>query len=253
MLVFSNSLGATLHMWDAQVSALGEQFCMLRYDTRGHGQSSVTHGPYSIPQLARDLLDLLDHLDIDRVHFCGLSMGGMTGMWLAVNAPDRLNKLALTNTAAKIGTADGWNARIHAVQTGGMKSVVSPVIERWFTPAFRQSYPAVVAPAQRMLEDTDPVGYIANCAAVRDFDYRETLSAIHTPTLIISGTHDLAATPVEGQFLAHNIPGARLALPHVTSQPDISAFRYVELPAAHISNIEAASQFTAALSNFLTL
>jgi 3-oxoadipate enol-lactonase len=236
LLIFSNSLGATLNMWDPQASALAEQFCILRYDTRGHGQSSVTPGPYSIAHLAKDVLDLLDFLHLDRAHFCGLSMGGMTGMWLAVNAPDRLHKLVLANTAAKIGTTEGWNARIHAIQTGGMTSVVSPVIERWFTPAFRQQNPAAVAPAQRMLENANPEGYIANCAAVRDFDFRETLSAIHTPTLVISGTHDLATAPAEGQFLAHTIPAAR----------------YVELPAAHISNIEAASQFTAALVSFLT-
>src|SRR5271167_1267808 len=172
-LVFSNSLGATLSMWDPQMPAFQKQFRILRYDTRGHGQSSVTPGPYSIEQLGNDVLDLLDDLDFERVHFCGLSMGGMIGMWLGINAPERLYKLVLCNTAAKIGNAEGWNARIETVRKGGMKSVAPAVIERWFTPVFRANSPDEVAATQAILENTDPEGYAANCAAVRDFDARE--------------------------------------------------------------------------------
>ncbi len=176
VLVFSNSLGANHSMWDPQAAEFRKRFRVLRYDTRGHGQSPVTPGPYSIEQLAKDVIALLDALDLGRVHFCGLSMGGMIGMWLALNAPERLHKLVLSNTAAKIGTSEGWNARIEAVQKNGMKSVASAILERWFTPAFRQHAP-------------------------------ETMAS----TLVIAGAHDRATPPDGGRFLAQQIPGARYA------------------------------------------
>jgi 3-oxoadipate enol-lactonase len=235
VVVLSNSLGATLSMWNPQRPLLQKQFRVLGYDTRGHGHSSVTPGPYSIEQLARDVLALLDKLQVDRVHFCGLSMGGQTGMWLALNAPDRLYKLVLCNTAAKIGTPEMWNPRIEAVRTGGMKSISSAVTERWFSSAFRNKSPEIVASTKLMLENANPDGYIANCAAVRDFDAREALATIHVPTLVISGTHDVATTPAEGHYLRDRIAGAR----------------YVELNAAHLSNIEEGDRFTSELSRFL--
>lgn len=235
ILVFSNSLGANLSMWDPQLPVFQKQFRVLRYDTRGHGQSSVTPGPYSIEELSRDVLALLDAFEIDRVHFCGLSMGGMTGMWLALNVPERLRKLVLCNTAAKIGNAEGWNSRIEAVRKGGMKSVATAVIERWLSADYRVKSPDVAVATQHMLESANPGGYIANCAAVRDFDARETISAIRAHTFVISGTHDPATTPADGRFLADHIPGAR----------------YVELDAAHLSNIEAQDRFNSELSAFL--
>lgn len=235
VVVFSNSLGATLSMWDPQMRTFRNQFRVLRYDTRGHGQSSATPGPYNIEQLARDVLNLFKLLKLDRVHFCGLSMGGMTGMWLALNAPQVLHKLVLCNTAAKIGDAAGWNSRIEAIRNGGMKSVSSAVIERWFSSSFRSSSPDVTTSTQRMLESADLDGYIANCAAVRDFDARETISGIRLPTLVVAGTHDPATTPAEGRFLADKIPGAR----------------YLELNAAHLSNIESQTQFNVEVLGFL--
>jgi 3-oxoadipate enol-lactonase len=234
-VVFSNSLGATLSMWDSQKSALQEQFRVLRYDTRGHGQSSVTPGPYAIEQLARDVLGLLDALKLGRVHFCGLSMGGQTGMWLALNAPTRLHKLILCDTAAKIGTPEMWNSRIEAVRKGGMKSISAAVMERWFSATYRANSPEVVASIKLILESLDPNGYVANCAAVRDFDARETVAAIHAPTLVIAGTHDAATTPADGRYLADCIAGAH----------------YVELNAAHLSNIEDHERFTSEVSTFL--
>jgi 3-oxoadipate enol-lactonase len=234
-LLFSNSLGTTFSMWDAQISAFDKQFRILRYDTRGHGQSSVTPGSYSIEQLAKDVLALLDVLHLDRVYFCGLSMGGMIGMWLGVNAPERLHKLVLCNTAAKIGAAEGWNTRIETVRTGGMNSIASAVIERWFTPAFRASAQQEVAAVQRQLESTNPEGYASACAAVRDFDQRATLSHIHVPTLVIAGANDPATTPADGRFLAEKIPGAQ----------------YAELSAAHLSNIEDRERFNREVSTFL--
>lgn len=235
ILVFSNSLGATLSMWDPQMPALQKQFRVLRYDTRGHGQSSVTPGPYSIELLARDVLALLDELQLDRVHFCGLSMGGQTGMWLALNAPARLNKLVLSNTAAKIGTPEIWNPRIEAVRKGGMNSISAAVMERWFSAEYRAKSPQSVASAKHVLESVNSEGYLANCAAVRDYDARKAIAAIHVPTLVIAGAHDVATTPADGRFLADQIAGAR----------------YVELDAAHLSNTEQPGRFDSEVSSFL--
>jgi 3-oxoadipate enol-lactonase len=234
-LVFSNSLGATLSMWDPQMPVFEKQFRVLRYDTRGHGQSSVTRGPYTIDQLARDVIGLLDELKLDRVRFCGLSMGGQTGMWLALNAPDRFHKLVLCNTAAKIGTPEMWNTRIEGVRKGGMKSISSAVMERWFSADYRTKSPDVVTSTKLMLEGANPDGYVRNCAAIRDFDARESIAAIHVPTLVIAGTHDAATTPADGRYLADRIAGAR----------------YVELNAAHLSNIENRDRFNTELSAFL--
>lgn len=235
VLVFSNSLGATLSMWDPQMPALQKQFRVLRYDTRGHGQSSVTPGPYSIELLGRDVLALLDELQLDRVRFCGLSMGGQTGMWLALHAPHRLDKLILSNTAAKIGTPEIWNMRIAAVRNGGMTSISSAVMERWFSSTFRTKSPDAVAAASRMLVSANPEGYLANCVAVRDCDVRDKVAAIQVPTLVISGTHDAATTPADGRYLAGHI----------------STARYVELDAAHLSNIELPERFTNETASFL--
>ena len=235
VLAFSNSLGATLSMWDPQVPAFEKQFRVLRYDTRGHGQSSVTPGPYAIEQLARDVLALLDELKLDRVYFCGLSMGGQTGMWLALNAADRFHKLVLCNTAAKIGTPEMWNTRIESVRKGGMKSISSAVMERWFSADYRTKSPDVVVSTKLMLEGANPEGYAANCAAIRDFDARESIVAIRVPTFVIAGTHDAATTPSDGHYLADRIAGAR----------------YVELNAAHLSNIENRDRFNTELSGFL--
>ncbi len=156
-------------------------------------------------------------------------------MWLGVNAPDRLNKLVLCNTAARIGTPETWNARIEAVRRNGMKSVAPAVVERWFSPAFRQRAPAAISNIQKTLEETNPDGYAACCAAVRDFDFREPLSRIRIPTLVISGAHDPATPPGDGRFLAHHIPGAR----------------YAELNAAHLSNIEDQDRFNSEVAAFL--
>ena len=235
VLMFSNSLGADFFMWEPQAAEFQKNFRVLRYDTRGHGQSSSTPGPYSIEQLGKDVLALLDSLHLERVHFCGLSMGGMIGMWLGVNAPERLNHLVLCNTGAKIGTAETWKARIEAVQKNGMKSIAPAVVERWFTPAFRRKAPEIIASILKMIEETNPEGYAACCAAVRDFDCREQLGQIRAPTLVIAGTHDPATPPADGRFISQEIPGAR----------------YVELDAAHLSNIEAQDRFTSELAAFL--
>jgi 3-oxoadipate enol-lactonase len=234
-LVFSNSLGTDLAMWDPQVAALNRGYRIVRYDTRGHGQSPETPGPYTIDQLADDVMALLDHLKLDGVYFCGLSMGGMTAMSLALRKPQRLYKIVLCSTAPKIGTSETWNTRIDIVRQGGMAAVVDGVLQRWYTSEFRSSAPQAIESTRQTLLKTSVEGYVACCAAVRDADMRETIAGIRVPTLIIAGTHDPVTTPADGHFMEQRIPGAK----------------YCELPGAHLSNIEAAAAFTNELSNFL--
>lgn len=235
VLVLSNSLGTTLDMWLPQMAALTEHFRVLRYDTRGHGQSEVTPGPYTIAQLGGDVVALLDHLNVTRAHFCGLSMGGMTGMWLGIHAPDRINRLVLCNTSAAIGVPEMWNARIAQVRQGGMASVIPAVLERWFTADFLANAPTQVERVRTMLANSSVEGYAANCAAVRDMDQRADLGRILAQTLVIGGKHDKSTPPEHGELIAKSIPGAR----------------YVELNAAHLSNWEAAQAFTQQVQHFL--
>jgi len=178
---------------------------------------------------------MLDALNVRRAAFCGLSMGGMIGQWLAIYARQYLEQLILANTAAKIGTAESWNARIRTVMEAGMPAVVPSIIDRWFTREYRALSPDTVAATSRMLEATDPIGYTACCAAIRDMDQRELVHRIEVPTLVIAGAEDTATSPAEGKNLADQISGAR----------------YLCLPAAHLSNIEAANEFTAAVTGFL--
>lgn len=239
VLLLSNSLGTDLHMWDAQIPAFTEQFRVLRYDTRGHGQSLVGEGFYSIEQNARDVLALLDALDIAKVHFCGLSMGGLIGQWLAINAGERLDKLVLCNTAAKISGPEVWNPRIDSVLREGQAAMLAlrdASIVRWFTAEFAANQPAKVEAVVAMLAQTSSRGYAANCAAVRDADFREQLGAIQAPTLIVCGSADPVTTPADGQFMAAGIADSKL----------------IELHAAHLSNVEAGELFSRAVLEFLS-
>jgi 3-oxoadipate enol-lactonase len=236
VLVLSHSLGTDLDMWEPQIAVLARRFRVLRYDTRGHGASFVAPGPYGIDGLARDALDLLDALEIARAHFCGLSMGGMIGIWLGVNASERVARLVLCNTAARIGSPEIWNARIDTVRKRGMEGIADAVLGRWFTPSFLQAGAAGIDRVRRMLLATPAEGYIACCEAIRDTDLRDAVSRVRSPTLVIAGAADASTPPTEGRFLAERIPGAR----------------YVELNAAHLSNLEAAEQFTQAVSTFVS-
>jgi len=235
VLVLSNSLGSDLAMWDPQMPALTERFRVLRYDSRGHGQSAVPPGPYRIEDLGRGLLALLDALGLSRVHYCGLSLGGMVGMWLGVNAPDRVDRLVLCNTSAYLGPPELWNARIEAVRGSGMQAVVPQVLERWLTPSYRARAPEAVEKVRRMLLATPPEGYVACATAIRDMDQRESISAIRAPALVVVGARDPATPPEHGRQIAERVRGAKV----------------VELPAAHLSNVEAADRFTAAVLEFL--
>jgi 3-oxoadipate enol-lactonase len=235
VIVFSNSLGTDLAMWDQQVPTLAQKFRVLRYDMRGHGLSSVTPGPYSIAGLAQDVVGLLDALKIERAHFCGISIGGAIGQWLGMNATDRFQSLVLSDTAARIGTADGWNTRIKNVREGGTASVADAVVSRWFTEDFAKKSPQTVEATREMLLHTSPEGYVACCMALREMDQRETVARVSVPTLVIAGTKDAVTTPADARFLVERIKGAE----------------YAELNAAHLSNIEDADAFTQALMNFL--
>ena len=235
VVVLSNSLGTNLRMWDAQIPALTQKFRVLRYDSRGHGLTEVTPGPYTIAGLAQDVVGLLDAVKMPTAHYCGISVSGLIGQWLGINAPHRLKTLTLCNTAARIGSVDGWNTRIAAVKEGGIAPIADGVVLRWFTEDFAKRAAAQVEAARQMLLHTLPQGYMATCAALRDEDLRETVSRVSLPTLVISGAHDAATTPADGEFVAGKIAGAQ----------------YLELNAAHLSNIEAAEPFTAALLNFL--
>lgn len=235
VLVCSPSLGTTMHLFDAQVAALGDRFGILRYDPRGHGGSDVPAGSYSLDRLGRDVVQLLDAFAIAQAHFIGVSLGGMTGQWLGYRAPERLHSLTLANTSAYMGPPSGWAERIAVVLDKGMEPMVEPVIERWFTPHFRKQSPADVARISTMLQATDPLGYAGCCAAIRDMDMRAILELVRCPTLVIGGSHDPATPPEHAELLGRAIPAATLA----------------NLDAAHLSNIEQATAFNALLTEFL--
>jgi 3-oxoadipate enol-lactonase len=229
VLLLSNSLGTNLSLWEPQIPAFATTFRVLRYDSRGHGQTPATVGDYSIELLAHDALNLLDTLKFDRVHFCGLSIGGLTGMWLGAHAPQRFDKLILSNTAPKIGIRENWNARIQSVRDNGTKSISEGVVEKWFTAPFRAKEPVLVAKTKQMIDTTSTAGYNGSCAAVRDADLWSELRKIQAPTLVFGGTHDQSVPAANAQKFAQQIQGAK----------------FIELDAAHISNIEAAEKFTA--------
>lgn len=234
-LVFSNSLGTDLTMWDKQIELLGQEYNIVRYDTRGHGKSEATEGEYSSEMLGNDVLDLLDHLRIEKVNFCGLSIGGLTGQWLGIHAPERLNKLILCNTAVKIGNNEGWNTRIEMVQKRGLDYIVPGTRERWFTPEFISEHKAEVDLVLSKFVQTPVPGYVSCCAAVRDADFTNEVSRIPLPTLIISGTEDLVTTVQDGEFLNKKIPNSILT----------------SIKTAHISNIEKASDFSKLIIEFI--
>lgn len=235
VLMFSNSLSSNLHMWDAQAAALKERFRTIRYDSRGHGKSVAGKGPYSIAQLGADALAIMDALKLDKVHFCGLSKGGMVGQWLLTHHRERIGKAVLANTAARMPPPELWNGRIRNVSHNGMAAIVDATIERWFTKGFVERSPALVATVKAMIAATPAHGYCGCCAAIRDMDQRETIRSITNPVLLISGQHDPATTPAMMELLKERIKGAH----------------WVSLDASHISNIEQPEAFTRALAEFL--
>jgi 3-oxoadipate enol-lactonase len=233
--MLSNSLGTTLHMWDGQVAPLTQHFRLLRYDRRGHGKSGVPAGSYTMEMLGRDVLAILDALKIDKVNWCGLSMGGMVGMWLGANAPQRVDRLILSNTSAYFADKEIWNGRIETIREKGLSAIVGGTMERWFTSDFRDHEPKKIQWMTEMFLGTKPEGYIACGEAVRDMDHREIIKSITAPTLIIAGRHDPATTVEAAEFIRSRIPGASLTV----------------LDAAHIANVEQPHDYTETVLGFL--
>jgi len=235
VLVLSHSIGTDHGMWNLQVPDLLPYFQVLRYDTRGHGASDVPNGEYSIAQLGGDALGLADALGISKFAFCGLSLGGAIGQWVAANAPERVTNLVLASTSPQFGPRANWDTRIATVRKGGMASIVDLAMQRFFSPETIRSSPEA-ASVRSVLLGTDPEGYIGCCAALRDADQASSLRKISAPTLIMVGEKDVSTPwPGHGEILAREIAGSKV----------------VHLPAAHISNIERPRSFTAALLEFL--
>ena len=234
-LVLSNSLGTELSLWDAQVDILADKRSIWRYDTRGHGGSDVPAGEYSIERLGRDLLSIIDATGLPAVDLCGISIGGLTALWVAIHAPHRVKRLILANTAARIGSIESWTERMRTVRAGGMRSLANVTMDRWFTPSFRMDHPETVDMFRVALEGTYVDGYAGCCAALRDADLRAAAPLVACPTLVIAGRGDVATPSQDGRWLADTIRGAR----------------FVELDAAHLSNVEDPNGFNHAVRTFL--
>ncbi|MGY2067456.1 3-oxoadipate enol-lactonase [Blastococcus sp. SYSU DS0619] len=232
VVVLSNSLGATRAMWDQQVPALAERFRVVTYDTRGHGESPVPPGPYSLDDLADDLAALLDEVGAERAHVAGLSLGGMTGMRLAARDPQRVHRLALLCTSALLGPRENWLDRATTARTEGTGVLAPTVVSRWVTPGYAADHPDVVAGLRAMVAGTDGEGYASCCEAIADMDLRADLPTIAAPTLVVSGVQDPATPPEHQQAIVEGIPGARLVSVD---------------PGAHLANIEQPLQVTGAL------
>jgi 3-oxoadipate enol-lactonase len=225
-LVLGPSLGATIAMWEPNVAALSARHRLLRYDHRGEGASPVPPGPYEIADLGRDVLALLDRLEIERASFGGISLGGMVSMWIAANAPERVDRLVLLCTAAHMPPASAWVERAAAVRAAGStEPIAGPVVARWLTPEFAREHPGELERLRAMLLAQPADGYAECCGAIERMDLRRDLPLIAAPTLVIAGADD-EATPVErAQVIAAGIPGARLE---------------ILSPGAHIVSVERA-------------
>ncbi len=234
-LIFSNSLGTNFKMWQAQIDFFQQDFFVICYDTRGHGASSAPQGPYSIDQLGQDVVNLLDHLNVEKAAFCGISMGGLTGQWLAIHRPERFNQVVVCNTAAKIGQEQAWNDRAALVREQGLQPIASTAASRWFTEPFIQSNATVVNNLQNDLAAGSAEGYASCCEALAKADVREQLKDITVPVLVVAGQQDPVTTVVDGQFMVERIANSQL----------------FEINASHISNVELPNEFNQAVKQFI--
>ncbi|MHA3052710.1 3-oxoadipate enol-lactonase [Acinetobacter sp. ANC 4640] len=234
-LLFSNSLGTNLSMWQAQIEFFQKDFFVIAYDTRGHGASSTATQPFGCAELAQDMIDLLDHLQVKAAYFCGISMGGITGQWLARYFPDRFKKVVICNTAAKIGQAQAWQERAALVRTQGLQPIAATAASRWFTENFVKNHPDVVQSLSENLAAGSAEGYAQCCEALAHTDLREEIAKIQIPVLVIAGSADPVTTVADGQFMQQQIHGATLA----------------EIAASHISNIEQPERFNECLKGFI--
>jgi 3-oxoadipate enol-lactonase len=235
-LILAHPLGVDLSVWDGLAPALAANFRLIRFDARGHGASSAPPGPYTLADLGGDVVALMDALDVEQAHFLGLSMGGAIGQWLMIHAPERLQKVVLANTAAHFPDTAGWNARIRAAREKGVAALAPAILDRWLTPDFRAAQPGTTAEIDALLRASDPLGYAACCAALRDADLRDAIqTAPPRPVLVIVGESDGSTPPERGAALAAALPDARLT----------------RLKAAHLSCVEAEAAFVAAIREFL--
>ena len=237
VLVLSNSIATDLHMWDTQIAALSAHFRVLRYDARGHGGSDAPAGAYSLDRLGRDVLELLDALGLQRVHFLGLSLGGFVGQWLAVHAPERIGRLVLSNTSSHLGPAAVFDQRISETHAAtDMRAIGERFLRDWFPASMLAADDPRVRPFRAALLAQSADGLAGSFAAVRDADLRRTAALIVAPTLVIAGESDPVTLPEHGRLLAETVPGARLLI----------------LPAVHMANIECADAFERASIEFLS-
>jgi 3-oxoadipate enol-lactonase len=236
VLVLSNSIATTLEMWDGEVAALTQQFRVLRYDTRGHGQSDAPAGPYSMDRLGRDVVELLDTLNIERVHFCGLSLGGIIGQWLGIHVPDRIERLILCNTSSYLGPSAQWDNVIASLKgISDLTEFGKMFIGNWFPRHMIEARQPIVETFRSMVLSTPAQGLAGCFAAIRDADLRRTIALIRNPTLVIAGQYDTVTLASHGELIAQTIPGARL----------------LTLPAVHLSNVEHPARFVEAVLGFL--
>jgi 3-oxoadipate enol-lactonase/4-carboxymuconolactone decarboxylase len=227
-LLLINSLGTTLSLWSAQAAAWSNRYRVIRYDARGHGGSSVPPGEYTLDDLGRDAVHVLDAAGVESAHVCGISLGGLTAMWLGVNRPLRVRALIIANTAARVGTPERWTERIAKVRNEGMNAIADLAMSNWFTPAFREREAATVARFHRMVATCSPDGYAGCCAALRDADLRPAISRIRARALVVAGDQDPSTPLADAEFIREAVPGATL----------------LTLTAAHLTNVECADSFT---------
>jgi 3-oxoadipate enol-lactonase len=232
-----HSLGTDLRMWNSQVAPLALRFRVVRYDCRGHGASDVPTEPITIERLGRDLIGMLDHLEVRRAHLCGISLGGLTALWVAAHHPERVDRAVFANTGARIGTTESWDARIAAVRKGGLSAVRDTVLPRWLGAPFRSAYPEVARAIGEMFDGTSADGYVAACEALRDADLSADVARIRLPALIIAGELDQSTPPALSEALHAAIQGSVLT---------------VLGGATHLSNVERPEEFTAAVTRFLS-
>lgn len=236
-LLLANSLAGELEMWDEQIPALAPDFRVLRYNQRGHGGSPAPSGSYEVDDLGRDAIALLDRNRIERASFAGNSLGGMVGIWLAINVPERIDRLVLCSTSAHVPPPERWLERATAVRDQGIEVVADATLERWFGPEFHRTRPARVEGFRAALLRTDPGAYAACCEAIARYDLRDGLAAISAPTLVITAADDPSIGPEHGRLLAAQIPGASL----------------LALPAGrHLVNVELPAQVNGPLLEHLT-
>ncbi|TPL84106.1 alpha/beta fold hydrolase [Mesorhizobium sp. B2-3-14] len=236
VLVLSNSIATTLHMWDGQIGELSRRFRVLRYDFRGHGGSSVPIGAYSLDRLGRDVIELIDALGLGQVHFLGLSLGGFVGQWLGIHAPERVDRLILSNTSSHLSPASYFDERIAVVrQAPDMSETAEVFLNNWFPAGMVAANEPVIEKFRAMLLEIDRLGLAGLFAAVRDADLRRTVALIDRPTLVIAGQHDTVTAASHSELIAAAVPGVKL----------------VVLPAVHLSNVEYPTEFMQAVLDFL--